>query len=225
MTVKEVISLTNKVYSLTLLFPKKEPLRYKIREVADDILKEIVKIENIFSERNENEKTKDIKIDNLYVLCKIIDAFFDVSLSQKWVKDSDLISIKKEYETLLDRTRQIESYFSVSKKETFSKENTLLNDKASDIKNNQKNGFQKVGQIISYRSDYYLKEGSSSAIKERQEAILNFLKEKGKAQVWQVQEIFPGVTKRTIRRDFEDLLKKGLVKRLGERNSTFYQLS
>ena len=33
-----LIELTNKVYKLTLLFPKKEPLRYKIREVADDIL-------------------------------------------------------------------------------------------------------------------------------------------------------------------------------------------
>jgi len=33
-----LIQLTNEIYRLTLLFPKKEPLRYKMRELADDIL-------------------------------------------------------------------------------------------------------------------------------------------------------------------------------------------
>ena len=33
-----LIQLTNDLYKLTLLFPKKEPLRYKMRELADEIL-------------------------------------------------------------------------------------------------------------------------------------------------------------------------------------------
>ena len=33
-----LIELTNTLYRLTLFFPKKEPLRYKMREVASDIL-------------------------------------------------------------------------------------------------------------------------------------------------------------------------------------------
>ena len=43
----ELIQLTNVVYRLTLLFPKKEPLRYKIREVADDILTTVLRITNL----------------------------------------------------------------------------------------------------------------------------------------------------------------------------------
>ena len=39
---EKVIDLTNKVYRQTLLFPKKEPLRYKIREVADDFLAKFI---------------------------------------------------------------------------------------------------------------------------------------------------------------------------------------
>jgi len=35
---KFLLQFTNELYRLTLLFPKKEPLRYKMRELADDIL-------------------------------------------------------------------------------------------------------------------------------------------------------------------------------------------
>lgn len=59
---------------------------------------------------------------------------------------------------------------------------------------------------------------------DRQEKILTFLKEQGRAQVWQIKEILPEVTKRTLRRDFEALLKQGFIQRIGERNNTFYQI-
>ena len=59
---------------------------------------------------------------------------------------------------------------------------------------------------------------------ERQEKILAVLKEKEKAQVWQIKQIFPQVSKRTLRRDFENLFKRGIIERIGERNETFYQL-
>jgi predicted HTH transcriptional regulator len=65
---------------------------------------------------------------------------------------------------------------------------------------------------------------SSLANLERQEKIMAFLKEQGRAQVWQIKQILPEVTKRTLRRDFDNLLKKGLVERIGERNNTFYQI-
>ncbi len=58
----------------------------------------------------------------------------------------------------------------------------------------------------------------------RQGKILNILKEKEKVQVWQMKEVFPEITKRTLRRDFERLLKQGLVERIGEKNNTFYKL-
>jgi len=34
----------------------------------------------------------------------------------------------------------------------------------------------------------------------------------------------PNVSKRTLRRDFEFLLKQGIVERIGERNETFYKI-
>jgi predicted HTH transcriptional regulator len=61
-------------------------------------------------------------------------------------------------------------------------------------------------------------------INSRQEKILAILKEKGRAQVWELKQVFPEVTKRTLRRDFESLLKQGKIERFGQRNETFYKI-
>jgi len=54
-----LIKLTNNLYRLTLLFPKKEPLRYKMRELADEIL------------ANQDEEKLEI-----------LNSFFEVAKSQ-----------------------------------------------------------------------------------------------------------------------------------------------
>ena len=58
----------------------------------------------------------------------------------------------------------------------------------------------------------------------RREKILEVLKQRGKAQTGEFLKFFPEVTKRTLRRDFQYLLDKRLVKRIGSRNRTFYKL-
>ena len=158
-----LVELTNKVYKLTLLFPKKEPLRYKIREVADDILV-------------CNSGSKKLQ-ENLDILKK----YFEVAKWQNWVSYFDILEIEKKY----DKIKVTETRVSV-----------------------KANG-----------------DRVSGALDTRKEKILEILKEKERIQVWQVNEILSDVSKRTLRRDFEQLLKQGLVERIGERNNTFYQLS
>lgn len=148
-----LIELTNGLYRLTLLFPKKEPLRYKMRELADDILAKPIE--------------KDLEI---------LESFFEVAKAQNWVSPSDILEIQKEYSKIREELKKSDG------------NRTPIN------------------------------------LGDRQETILKILKEKGQAQVWEIQKIFPEVTKRTLRRDFESLLNQGLIERIGERNETFYQL-
>ncbi len=162
-----LVELTNKVYKLTLLFPKKEPLRYKIREVADDILA-------------CNSSSKKLQ-ENLSILKK----YFEVAKYQNWVSYFDILEIEKKYDRIAVRD-PVSVELSVKKA----------------------NG-----------------DRVSGALDTRKERILEILKEKERIQVWQVNEILSDVSKRTLRRDFEQLLKQGLVQRIGERNNTFYQLS
>ena len=172
-----LIELTNNLYHLTLLFPKKEPLRYKMRELADDIL--------------ANQTEKDLEI---------LDSFFEVAKAQNWVSSSEILAIQKEYANLREELKEVEP----EKKQEEAKEN-------------------EPKQIADGPLSVPFPE-ERSGVNERQEKILDFLRENGRVQVWQVKQILPEVTKRTLRRDFENMLNQGIVERMGERNDTFYQI-
>ncbi len=59
---------------------------------------------------------------------------------------------------------------------------------------------------------------------DRQVKILDILKSKQKAQVADLIKQLPKVTKRTIRRDLDELLRKRVVVRVGQFNQVFYEL-
>lgn len=61
-------------------------------------------------------------------------------------------------------------------------------------------------------------------LSSRQSKIVEVLQTKEKVQVWELQKIMPEVTKRTLRRDLDDLLSRKLIERQGEWNAVFYRL-
>lgn len=75
--------------------------------------------------------------------------------------------------------------------------------------------------------DHQLPKKQSKApeflISERQKKILQILREKGKAQVSDFKTVLIDVTKRTIRRDLDELLKNKEIIRVGEWNQVFYK--
>jgi DNA-binding transcriptional ArsR family regulator len=181
------IQLTKEVYRITLLFPKKEPLRYKMRELADEILANLILILRGNFHRSGN------LVDEVERDLEVLDTYFEVAKDQNWVSPADILEIQKEYSNIKEEIEK-------AKKE----ENPQ-----PEVKENPK--------------EEKLVEGND-IINERQKKILEFLREKGRAQVGQLVSFFPQVSKRTLRRDFRSLLKKGLIERVGEKNYTFYQL-
>ena len=164
-----LLKITNELYRLTLLFPKKEPLRYKIREVADEVLADFV----------SNKNTPKEKLE-------ILDGYFEVAKNQNWIKPEDILNLQKEYSNLKEQLKQEEK-------------KTEAGPLQAPVLGEEKAGFA-----------------------ERQKKILEILKEKGKVQVWEIKRIFPQISKRTLRRDFENLFKRGIIERMGERNETYY---
>lgn len=225
-----LIQLTNELYRLTLLFPKKEPLRYKMREVADDILANTLRIINFYEwakrtlfssspslpaeARYTNNKSNPSEGDPLQILgdLEVLDSFFEVAKVQNWVSPNDVLRLQEEYsklnEELKAKIAQIEKYKPLKELSLF----PAKEEEQQKILETELPSPNKVPE----------RELGGQAL--RQEKILEFLREKGRAQVWEIKEIFPQVSKRTLRRDFEQLLERGLVERIGERNDTFYQL-
>ncbi len=70
-----------------------------------------------------------------------------------------------------------------------------------------------------------LKPNDANTLSARQSRILGLLQEKGKVQVSDIIKILPDITKRTIRRDLDELLKTGRITRSGEFNRICYALS
>jgi hypothetical protein len=68
------------------------------------------------------------------------------------------------------------------------------------------------------------KTREDGSLSERQRKILGILQNKEKTQVWELQKVLSEVTKRTLRRDLDDLLQHNLIERKGEWNAVFYRL-
>ena len=181
-----LVQLAKKVYQLTILFPKKEPLRYKMREAAIEIL----------------QKTDEQDFEAL-------NNFFEVAKDQNWVKPDDILAIQAEYANLGRETvnpKQEKLFGATPAQEG---RGSLLSERQGKEKTKIEAKFQPL---------------TAKTLVERQEKIMTILKEKGRAQVWEMKQIFPQVSKRTLRRDFEFLFKQGAVDRIGEKNNTYYQV-
>ncbi len=70
----------------------------------------------------------------------------------------------------------------------------------------------------------FTKEAAPGELSSRQQKILDLIKGKGRAQVWELQKLLSEVTKRTLRRDLDDLLRRNLIERAGEWNAIFYRI-
>ncbi|MFH1401739.1 MAG: DeoR family transcriptional regulator [Parcubacteria group bacterium] len=181
-----LVQLAKKIYHLTVLFPKKEPLRYKMRELAIEIL----------------QKPDEQDFETL-------NNFFEVARDQNWVKSDDILAIQKEYANLsgeIIEPKQKEKLFDPS---TFQGHSESLKGDAVQDKTKIES---KARPLI------------AKTLIERHEKILAILKERGKAQVWEMKQVFPQISKRTLRRDFEFLFKQGVIDRMGEKNNTYYQV-
>jgi len=208
-----LIRLTNNLYQITLLFPKKEPLRYKMREIADEILSDFISYSYFCSQGPENPQ-KSNKYENqaiagnLYRLLEVMNGFFAIADVQNWVSSQKLLSVWEEYSKIKEYTKEL------NKKSSFSPLLPVNQEKEED------------SEIVAPKVHIEkTREEPVARNSSRQEKILEFLKENGKAQVGEFKTIFPEVTKRTLRRDFRFLLKQGIIERIGERNETYYQIS
>lgn len=201
------IQLTKNLYRLTLLFPKKEPLRNQMRAVADDILANLISIlEGNFhkSANRVHEVEKDLEI---------LNGFFEVAKAQNWVSPSVILEIQKEYSNIKEEIEAVK----IEEPEVSRSQTT------KEIRDRK--GTREGQSLNFFGEEESAEENDSDFLNDRRQKILEILKERGKVQVGEMVSVFPQVSKRTLRRDFHSLFKKGLIKRIGEKNYTFYQLS
>jgi len=93
------VELTNDLYRLTLLFPKEEPLRSKLRSLADDVLADLVTIlEGDSEEKAEAAKRLERKLG-------ILESMLEIAEEQKWVKEEEFEEIKESYSSIKEEVK------------------------------------------------------------------------------------------------------------------------
>lgn len=77
-------------------------------------------------------------------------------------------------------------------------------------------------RIAAEKQESKVRDPVIGGLNQRQQKILQILERKEKIQVWELKKVFPNLSKRTLRRDLESLLKKELIRRNGQWNKVFY---
>ena len=123
-------------------------------------------------------------------------------------KERDGLYIVKE-------VQRLQEYFNTAKsKQWINPENFLILEREYDKIIGLSEQYQQISASVP----------STPSLSERQKKILEILRSKEKTQVWELQKVLPEVTKRTLRRDLDDLLQLNIVERQGEWNEVFYRL-
>ncbi|OGZ70037.1 MAG: hypothetical protein A2904_01305 [Candidatus Staskawiczbacteria bacterium RIFCSPLOWO2_01_FULL_33_9] len=195
------IKLTSAVYRLLDFFPEGEPLKNRAKDKVLAITEGLVSLQR---DRASSQLLEDIEI---------LLSYLKLAKSFGWIDSVNFLIISKEYANIKSQIHQPVD-------QPLQTENTNI------IAKTQKVTFQKTveNQISFTKERVSHPKTSEFLISERQKKILQILSEKGKAQVSDFKTVLGNITKRTIRRDLDELMKNKQIIRVGEWNQVFYEI-
>ncbi|MEA3295770.1 MAG: hypothetical protein U9Q27_01335 [Patescibacteria group bacterium] len=199
------IKLNRAIYKITETFFEKEPLKFKIREFANNILADLFLFQNFNCKENalsqqffsveEYQKLINKILNNIEILI----AYFDLAESQNYVSAKNFLFFCQEYGKIKKAVEQEQMRINVQIQEKSSQVNIPTKIKISKPK-------------------------EKSLITERQKKLLQILKSKQQAQIKEIEKEFPEKSRRTLQRDLENLISKNLIQKKGDYNELFYEI-
>ena len=181
---------------MTAAFSEEEPLKFKIREKANDILADLILCAGNPVKIAPADKKRTI--ENILRNIAVIKGYFKVAESQEWIDPRNFLVLEEEYNRIKG---EIEDQDQEPKKEDHSSEKPHI-EKIVVLENT---------------------EQESNELSDRQEKVLQLLKQQDEMRVGELIKNFTNVSKRTLQRDLEILTAKGFINRNGKHNGIFYQ--
>lgn len=194
------IQLTLGLYRVTDIFPDKEPLKYKIREKANEILAHLAGVNFDPLQADSQKVIEDLNIINIY---------FDVAQSQDWIDSRNFLVLKQGYANI----REIFFQKIVA--------NPPIKETKSEAR--QVSYMAPKPRVQSRTKPARTINESLDSNGSRKDGVLSLLQDKGPMRLIQLVEHFPGISLRTLRRDLVKLVKTARVERYDEGKLTFYK--
>jgi|SRR3989344_1654163 len=196
---QQFVKLTNELYKLLEFFPESDPLKNRAKDRALLIMENLKYIHQIDGWASfQSEKIKTHVLEDIDTLL----GYLWIAKSQGWLNSVNYLIVANEYNKVAKDLKPFHVEFS----------GQMPYIKA------QKNITESV------ESNVLAKEEVNNLFDDRQRKIMEFLKANEKAQVMDLKTVLPNVTKRTIRRDLDELMAKGQIERFGEFNEVFYKI-
>lgn len=236
MNKEEIIILSDRAYKITLLFPKKDPLRYRAREVIVNFLADYLS----WQKRKPSPSLRDVAFDIVKEELEILDSLFELAKKQNWVSQEKIADLQKEYKNLeekIEKEKETEdrrepSIKTTSFAEVSKTQKSVCQFKPDFFQQVQEKEPQSTLQIEKKEKPTVslppigLRESSQSVkLDERQKKVLKILQEKKKIKIGQLIKEFPKISRRTILRDLEKLTNLGFALKKGEGRGTYYQFN
>jgi DNA-binding transcriptional ArsR family regulator len=197
---EKFLNLTGVAYKLLEYFPELDLSAVKAREKILAIMEGLVLVEGT----ENNQKIKEKIAEDIEMLL----GYFKIGKTQGWISQMNYLIISSEYAKIKQKIIATSDVAIIV------------------VEKPQEQRTQKVAEPVLDKSGSQKKESQNFVkLSDRQQKIIKFLSDKEKAQVMDLQEVLPTVTKRTIRRDLDELLATGKVVRLGEFNQVFYKVN
>lgn len=214
------IKIINSTYRLLDFFPDNDPLKAKAKERALKILENLsLVLESAGWSSLKNERVKIELSDDI----EILKGYLQLGKYQGWIGGINYLILNKELDELLIKMRPIKTVtVGVIGHQLNAKIN--LND-SLEVKKEDTKKQTKIREDLKREIAIVKNIDQSGKISERQEKILKIISNKGDVQVADIIKQIPNITKRTIRRDIDDLLNKEKIIRRGEWNKVSYQIN
>ncbi len=205
MSEEKYLKLTDALYKAIEFFPEEEPLKNKTKGKALEIMENLVLISLPQASPNPGIIQKDKVSNHILKDIEVLKIYLKLGKSQGWIDNINFLILSEEYDKIKE---EIQPAIKVMQRGA-----GLVEETKSPIVIDGCEG-KEVSVAI-----------SDESISERQRKILKILEKQGKAQVGDLKKVFVQISKRTLRRDLDNLLKKQKVVRTGEWNEVFYRLS
>lgn len=220
----KVQKLTQAIYLVTSLINDNEPIKWRLREEALDILSDMT----LSHDHHVSPLYKLPGLETVLLKVNHLLSFLDVSLAANFVSEMNLLLLRKEYlllkQSLEEKVKENNVShlleFSSTELSLFEQRPRLTSVALSDRSRSEEKKppeYLKINQLP-HKSRGIAKDS-------RRSVILNFLKGKDWTSIKDITDAVDGCSTKTIQRELSDLVQKGVLKKKGDRRWSRYLLA
>lgn len=195
------VRLTLATHKVVIILPKEDPLRAQVQDSANKLLVSLILL---VQEQERNVISKAVR-----EIGELI-AYLNYARRTAKINPENFVMLEREYNKVGEFLRKLHEKAAVNQPV-----------KQEPIVPKRNVSTRQPVPVVNTKSNTSIDKGELSF---RQTRILELMRNKPKVQVWELQKVLPEVTKRTLRRDLDDLLQRSFIIRQGEWNEVCYQI-